>query len=151
MSKNEESDSMTTNVITSIDPVAQTLPMNEADVVIVIDPVDPKKIAEEVQQIASQLEQPTTSEMPAEKEVVAVQPTIEVVPEPVVTEPKEKAKPPTRAEKAQALYAQAKAAKGRERILLANELLNYKAKVKVAWSALGMDEKAVLNLKSWAE
>lgn len=151
MSKNEESDSMSANVTTSVDPLAQVIPLNEGDAIMVVDPVDPKKIAEEVQQIASQPEQPTTSEMPDEKEVVAVQPTIEVVPEPVVTEPKEKAKPPTRAEKAQALYAQAKAAKGRERILLANELLNYKAKVKVAWSALGMDEKAVLNLKSWAE
>jgi hypothetical protein len=70
--------------------------------------------------------------------------------EPVV-EPKEKAKPPTRAQKAQALYESAKKAKGRERVLLATELLSFKATAKVSWSSLGITEDQVTKLKTWAD
>jgi hypothetical protein len=136
MTKTEVADSVANNLTTSVDPVVQTVDK------ILVGPatlINPKALAKIVTE--------NTATAIEEKAVVTVKTPVIIK---AKSEPKEKAKTLTRAEKAKALYTKSKQAKGRERTLLASELLEYKARAKVSWASLGITEKQVSELKNWA-
>lgn len=140
MTPQEKVESAADNLITSVDPQVETVDVVLRNTAAPVNPMDVVAATEAAPAVA-----------PTEEKTVVVVVKTPKEPDPAKEPKKEAGKPPTRAEKAKALYARAKAAKGRERLLLATELLNFKAAAKVSWSSLGISDKEVENLKTWAK